>query len=110
MAETWVYEANRRLRALLSEELAEGDVVVTHHLPSRRSIAPRYRHSPLNCFFLCDQEELIVERRPALWLHGHTHSSVDRQIGSTRIACNPFGYAVAGGLNSGFIDRLVIEK
>ena len=26
------------------------------------------------------------------WIHGHTHDSVDYEIGATRVVCNPFGY------------------
>lgn len=68
-------------------------MVLTHYLPSRHSIAPRWRSSPLNAFFLCDLTSLIAEKQPALWVHGHTHDSIDYRIGDTRVLCNPFGYA-----------------
>jgi hypothetical protein len=35
---------------------------------------------------------VIADARPALWVHGHTHDSLDYRIGDTRIICNPFGY------------------
>jgi hypothetical protein len=54
---------------------------------------PRWRCSPLNAFFLCDLEVLMRSRAPALWLHGHTHENVDVLVGTTRVVCNPFGYA-----------------
>jgi hypothetical protein len=88
----WVYEQNRQHRAWLDEVVREGDVVVTHHLPSRRSVAPRYEGDPLNVFFVCDEERLIEERRPALWVHGHTHESFRYPIGTTTVICNPLGY------------------
>ena len=28
-----------------------------------------------------------------VWMHGHTHSSVDMEIGQTRVVCNPRGYS-----------------
>jgi predicted phosphodiesterase len=106
--ETWVYQENTRARRFLAAEVRHGDVVVTHHLPSWRSVSPRYTSHPLNPFFLCDMEDEILERRPALWLHGHTHDSVDATLGSTRILCNPFGYA-GFETNPDFKDRLVVE-
>lgn len=106
--ESWVYEENSRALEWLQRELRAGDVVVTHHLPHPRSIDPRYVGSPLNPFFLCDVSELIAAREPAAWLHGHTHASVDYQVGATRIVCNPFGYA---GLeeNPGFAPAAILE-
>ena len=71
----------------------EGDVVVTHHLPTQLSVHPEYKGSPLNPFFVCEMDPLIFEKRPKLWVHGHTHKSVSKMVGRTRIVCNPFGYA-----------------
>lgn len=106
--EQWVHEENARALAFLERELGAGDIVVTHHLPSHRSVAARYSGSPLNAFFVCDVEDLVRERRPALWLHGHTHSSVRYRIGETTVACNPFGYA-GYDLNAEFDAGLVLE-
>lgn len=106
--ESWVYEENRRMKELLAKELRETDVVVTHHLPTFASVAPRFSSSPLNAFFVCDVGELIEDRQPRLWMHGHTHISVDERIGRTRVLCNPFGY-VGWELNPGFKDALVVD-
>lgn len=107
-AEPAIYEANARAVEFLRQELREGDVVVTHHLPSFRSVAPRWRGSPLNAFFVCDLEHLIEERQPALWVHGHTHDSCDYTIGKTRVVCNPFGY-VGVELNQRFDPHFTVE-
>ncbi len=88
----WVYEQNQAHVAWLTEAVREGDIVVTHHLPSFRSVAPRYDGDPLNAFFVCDLESLIQTRQPALWMHGHTHDSCRYEIGSTLVTCNPRGY------------------
>lgn len=88
----WVYEQNHAHIAWLNETVGEGDIVVTHHLPSRRSVAARFSRAATNVFFVCDVEKLIEERRPALWVHGHTHDSFHYQIGSTTVLCNPLGY------------------
>ncbi len=34
-----------------------------------------------------------MDAQPQLWVHGHTHASLDYRIGATRVVCNPFGYA-----------------
>ncbi|MGC3998071.1 MAG: hypothetical protein QM767_11510 [Anaeromyxobacter sp.] len=96
----WVYDQNRQHLAWLEEVVREGDIVVTHHLPSRRSVAPRYEGDPLNAFFVCDQTSLIEARRPALWGHGHTHDSFRYTLGATTILCNPRGYP--GSENAAF--------
>jgi predicted phosphodiesterase len=88
----WVYEQNRAHVAWLNESVQEGDIVVTHHLPSTKSVAPRYQRSPLNVFFVCELDSLIHERRPALWIHGHTHDSCRYKLGATTVLCNPRGY------------------
>jgi len=105
---SWVYEENARMLELLRTELRPGDIVVTHHLPTTRSVTPRFTGSPLNVFFVCDVESLILERGPALWMHGHTHSSVSQALGATRVLCNPFGY-VGWGRNPSFSERLLVE-
>jgi len=88
----WIYEANRNAQHFLRETVQPGDVIVTHHLPALGSIAPQFRGSALNAFFLCSQEPLMLAGKPALWCHGHTHASADYCIGETRVLCNPFGY------------------
>lgn len=88
----WVYEYNRRF-AELAEKATPETVVITHHLPSERSVAPQFKDSDWNRFFICDMSRVIAERKPRLWLHGHTHSSMDYQDEATRVICNPFGYS-----------------
>jgi len=104
----WVYAENSRAIDLLNRELRANDIVVTHYLPAHESIVPKYRDSPLTPFFLCDMEALIRDRQPALWMHGHTHESLDYALGTTRILCNPFGYA-RHELNPNFVDARVVE-
>jgi predicted phosphodiesterase len=106
--ESWVYTENARALAFLERELGEGDIVVTHHLPSHASVARRFVGSPLNAYFVCDVEPLIRARRPRLWIHGHTHASLRYEIGPTTVLCNPFGY-VGSELNPAFSERLVVD-
>ena len=106
----WVYAENAEGLALLVQAAGVADVVVTHHLPSQRSVAPRLEGSQLNAFFVCDCERIIEEGGPGFWIHGHTHTVCDYQLGETRVPrvlCNPFGYRGEG--QTGFVEKLVVE-
>lgn len=90
--EPWVYDQNTEFEHMLRSRLMPGEIVISHHLPAEQCISPGYKKHPLNCFFLCDQTELILDRKPAAWLFGHTHMSYDKMLGDTRLVCNPRGY------------------
>ena len=100
---SWIWDANKESIKFLENNVQEGDIVMTHFLPSEACIAPQFKGNEYNVFFMCDMEELILEKKPALWLHGHTHTAIDKVVGSTRIVCNPLGY-IGYENNSGFKD------
>lgn len=106
--ESWVFDRNASHINFLNEIVDYMDIVVTHHLPTFESVDRQYEGSPLNAFFVCDMRELILKSRPKLWIHGHTHTSMDYMLGNTRIVCNPFGYARIEE-NSRFDARLIID-
>jgi predicted phosphodiesterase len=82
----------RWLRSQLAEGFVGTTVVVTHHLPHRRSIHPKYKASDLNPGFASDLSNLMGSS-VSLWIHGHTHESFDYVVNGTRVVCNPRGYA-----------------
>lgn len=88
----WLRGAYQAGRDFLNAELQAGDVLITHMLPSPYCVSPRWVGSSTNPFFVTNVHDLIVERKPAICVHGHTHDSRDLMIGSTRIVCNPRGY------------------
>ncbi len=98
--------------AFLHEELSRpfdgATVVVTHHAPSPRSIAPKFRDDPLNPAFASDLDTLIYSYEPSVWIHGHMHNSFDYMIGRTRVVCNPRGY-FPDQLNLQFNPHFVVE-
>ena len=95
------------IRETLSEDFPGSTVLVTHHLPHRRSIHQKYLGSGLNPSFASDLSDLV--RPPvALWIHGHTHESCDYIEEGTRVVCNPRGYAPFQ-LNAEFDPILTIE-
>jgi predicted phosphodiesterase len=99
-------------RAFIARHLAatrgKRRVVVTHHLPSRRSVAERYREDRLAAAFASDLDSVIEREQPALWVHGHTHDSCDYRIGETQVVCNPAGYP-GREENAQFSDLLTVE-
>lgn len=106
--EAWVFDRNRAHVNYLDEILDVGDIVVTHHLPAPQSIDRQYHNSPLNAFFMCDVSRTIARAKPKLWIHGHTHTSMDYMLGGTRVVCNPFGYARVEE-NKSFNEQLIID-
>ena len=81
------------LRAKLAQPFEGKTVVVTHHAPSTRSIAARFRDDPghLNAAYVNRLEDLLGPP-VSLWVHGHTHTSFDYELLGTRVVCNPRGY------------------
>ena len=75
-------------------------VIVTHFLPARECIAPRWQGTELlNDYFANDLGSWIADMKNTTWLFGHTHDAMDFELGSTRLVCNPHGYYNA--LNDG---------
>jgi len=97
----------RWLQAKLAEEFAGSTVVVTHHLPHRQSIHPKYEGSDLNPSFASDLGDLLGPS-VSLWIHGHTHESFDYVLNGTRVVCNPRGYFPME-LNAAFDPVLTIN-
>lgn len=95
----------------LAERLAEPSdrptIVVTHYLPHRQSIHPKYDGDSLNPCFASDLAHLV--RPPVtVWIHGHTHESIDYVVNGTRVVCNPRGYLPAEP-NLSFDPTAVVE-
>jgi hypothetical protein len=82
-------------------------VVVTHHAPSGMSLPPHHARSITDAAFASALDGLIVESGVPLWVHGHTHYSVDYQIGGTRIFSNQRGYPQHA--DPGFAPDAMIE-
>jgi predicted phosphodiesterase len=70
--------------------------VVTHHGPTWQSVDPQFIGSPLNGAYVSDLTDLIRERGPDVWVHGHTHHTVRYTESQTRVFSNPKGYPERG--------------
>jgi hypothetical protein len=76
--------------------------------PPSAASPPCFEGDPLNRFFLYGVDDLIRRAAPALRVHGHTQTSVDTHVGSTRIVCSPLGY-LNFGHNPDFGEKLAVR-
>lgn len=85
-------------------------VVVTHHLPSQRSVALRFIEDTLSPCFASDLDYLLDGKKADLWIHGHTHDNFDYVYNGLRIVCNPRGYVTMNGTeNTLFNASFIVE-
>ena len=110
-------------RAWLLRQLASpfdgATVVVTHHAPGAESVAPKYLSDWLSPAFVSELPDEVFRgydagrrmTKPALWVHGHTHSSASYKRYSTHVLANPRGYRQKDGSfeNSAFNPTLVVD-
>lgn len=81
-------------------------VVITHHLPSLRSVPARYRADIISAAFASNFDDIVAQSGATLWIHGHTHAACDYFLGDYRVLCNPRGYPHE---STGFNPGLVVE-
>ncbi|WP_247634614.1 metallophosphoesterase [Methylobacterium sp. 37f] len=98
-----LHRASRPFLAAAVPLPPERTVVVTHHAPSPMSLGPP---GHLDWCYASNLEEVIADRRPALWVHGHVHRHSDYVLHETRVVCNPRGHVEE---DTGFVPDLVIE-
>jgi len=98
---------NLAARGFIKNSVKPGkkNIVVTHFCPSEKSIHEQYKGSALNPYFTCNCENLMTEDVP-LWIFGHTHSSCDFMVNTTRCVCNPRGYKDE---NKEFKSTLIVD-
>jgi hypothetical protein len=90
---------------------------VTHHFPSHQSCHPDFHDDKLTpCYG--NRFDASFTTQTALWIHGHTHRSVNYRIGDSakqcRVVANPRGFPFWDGLlpgeweNKEFRDDLLV--
>lgn len=87
-----IFECGNIYEIFNGHKSADRLVCVTHHMPSKRCISPKFYGSPINTCFANDWTDMIEKYQPDLWICGHTHDSFDFKINNTRMVCNPQGY------------------
>lgn len=104
---------HRAQRAWLEQRLAipfaGRTVVITHMAPSRQSIDDRYSDDLISAAYASRLDALVAQAD--LWIHGHTHISLDYRIGNCRVVCNPCGYMKDSGApqNPDFDPEFVVD-
>lgn len=106
-------KSHSNFRNLLASRVSRDTVVVSHHMPLPGCVAPKYKGSILNDFFMTDVSELLLaDTLPKLWIHGHTHDHIDfiHKNGDSqmRVYCNPHGYPFEKA-NVHFWERIAID-
>lgn len=93
------------LKGKLWDELWAGKtVVVTHHMPSEKSVSPEFLTSDTNPAFVSRLDYLFPN--VDMWIHGHTHIACRYEADGCQVVCNPRGYNREDG--NGFDARLVV--
>lgn len=83
----------KKLKIFLEKFKDKTVIIMTHHLPSYQLIHDKYKGHIANCCFASDLDNLIINNSQIkYWLCGHTHTSMNIQIGNTKILVNPHGY------------------
>jgi hypothetical protein len=100
----WNQKSVAFVTAALARPFAGPTMVVTHHLPSARSLkAPRLDHVP-TIASVSGLDDLITQNGPALWVHGHSHSDCDYRLGLTRIVSRQRGAPENEGYQPLFLE------
>lgn len=70
------------------------DIIVSHHMPSFQFVNPKYKNSNLNEFFASElhYDFAELEKKPLVWIFGHTHSPTNKIVDGIHYTCNPRGY------------------
>lgn len=97
------------LESKLAEDFDGLTVVVTHHLPSAKSVHAKWQGDLGSAAFASNLDRLFG--KSVLWIHGHTHDSFDYVSEGTRVVCNPRGYLASSGNfeNPDFKPDLIVE-
>lgn len=88
--EEYIYKDCEESIEFLKQNL-DSDIIMTHHLPSYKSVASRWQGQPTNCYFVCDVEYMMDEFK-GTWVHGHTHDYIRYKHKDCEVICNPKGY------------------
>jgi Icc-related predicted phosphoesterase len=92
----FVLEQNQIAKKYIFDEIEkhgrDKSIVVTHHAPSIWSVHVRWVRDEITPGYVNTWDQLLAEKGPQLWFHGHVHDPFDYMVGDTRVLCNPRGY------------------
>lgn len=73
-----------------SKEMGEDIIVITHHLPTYKAIAPQHKDYPRNYYYASHLDHLLPGCNA--WVHGHSHSHLKLTVKGCLLYRNPVGY------------------
>lgn len=99
----------RFIEQAIAEKHSGPTILLTHHMPSYKSISPRYKNSRISSAFAANMDALI-EANPQIsyWFYGHAHDFHKMKINNCTLIRNPLGY-VDQGEHQGFRRDYFIE-
>jgi predicted phosphodiesterase len=86
------FRARRWLENEIEAGRTEGAVIITHHAPSIRSLKPGRENEAVSAAYSSHLDDTVERSNAQLWIHGHTHYSMDYELGNTRVLSNQRGY------------------
>lgn len=101
------FEAVQFLEKSLSRSTPHKNIVITHYLPSYRSVAKRFKNVRSTILYASELNHLVKKYQPSLWFHGHTHDDCDYYEGDTRVFCKPIGYQFDA--NKFCLQNMIVE-
>lgn len=106
--EDWALEQSVKSFDFLKNNIEADDIVISHFVPSANSFYGKFKYMTSNRFYLHNCESIIAEKKPKMWVHGHTHQSSNYVLNKTKIICNPKGQDF-DEINKNFDSNLIIE-
>lgn len=95
------------VKAELSEPFDGKKVVITHHAPSEHSWTGDFNnYTP---YYVSNDEGMILDLQPDLWVHGHVHKTKRYNLGKTLVATNPRGRWTKPDRNAEFDPQFIID-
>lgn len=83
-------------------------IVVTHHVPSFKLLAPEFKESKINGAFTVELSDYIEASSIDYWIYGHSHRNINALIGNTKCISNQLGY-VSHNEHLTFIPNKIIN-
>ena len=100
------YKSISKLKLLVKKSESKKKVMLSHYLPSHKSIDPKYKNSKLTPVFASEVDPDFFEELN-YWFHGHTHAKIKYKINKTNIICNPYGRKEDNNSNYNFNDGII---
>jgi predicted phosphodiesterase len=102
--EYWYFEEHKKCKDFLFKNLKDGDIVVSHMLPTFNCVHERWKSSLTNCFFNARCDDILENITPSYWLFGHTHHRMNIKENGCVCLSNPVGYP---NETSGYIETII---